>query len=99
MIRRPPRSTLFPYTTLFRSLPRTLVARASGPAPAVPHVGLSAVHAGRRRADAGRDRHHLFHRGLPHDAAHGPALPGPAGPGVRAVVPAPRASAQEGLKP
>src|SRR3712207_6868015 len=23
MIRRPPRSTLFPYTTLFRSLPRT----------------------------------------------------------------------------
>src|SRR5258708_26205182 len=25
MIRRPPRSTLFPYTTLFRSLARTLV--------------------------------------------------------------------------
>src|SRR3712207_7147606 len=25
MIRRPPRSTLFPYTTLFRSEPRTLV--------------------------------------------------------------------------
>src|SRR2546429_228565 len=24
MIRRPPRSTLFPYTTLFRSLPRPL---------------------------------------------------------------------------
>src|SRR5258708_30766486 len=24
MIRRPPRSTLFPYTTLFRSLPRSL---------------------------------------------------------------------------
>src|SRR3712207_9329837 len=24
MIRRPPRSTLFPYTTLFRSLPRAL---------------------------------------------------------------------------
>src|SRR2546429_6463318 len=24
MIRRPPRSTLFPYTTLFRSLPRIL---------------------------------------------------------------------------
>src|SRR2546422_9362745 len=23
MIRRPPRSTLFPYTTLFRSMPRT----------------------------------------------------------------------------
>src|SRR3712207_7638187 len=27
MIRRPPRSTLFPYTTLFRSLHRALVAR------------------------------------------------------------------------
>src|SRR5258708_26052959 len=34
MIRRPPRSTLFPYTTLFRSLPvphrRTLAVDASG---------------------------------------------------------------------
>src|SRR5258707_6721891 len=27
MIRRPPRSTLFPYTTLFRSLPIECVAR------------------------------------------------------------------------
>src|SRR5882762_10919522 len=27
MIRRPPRSTLFPYTTLFRSRPRTCRAR------------------------------------------------------------------------
>src|SRR5689334_24450937 len=26
MIRRPPRSTLFPYTTLFRSLPRSSAA-------------------------------------------------------------------------
>src|SRR5215216_2493386 len=26
MIRRPPRSTLFPYTTLFRSIPSTLLA-------------------------------------------------------------------------
>src|SRR6266480_6105516 len=33
MIRRPPRSTLFPYTTLFRSgraLPQALVARGLG---------------------------------------------------------------------
>src|SRR5256885_8623152 len=29
MIRRPPRSTLFPYTTLFRSLPRTPEFRPS----------------------------------------------------------------------
>src|SRR2546427_4354511 len=28
MIRRPPRSTLFPYTTLFRSVPWSLGARA-----------------------------------------------------------------------
>src|SRR3712207_6956203 len=40
MIRRPPRSTLFPYTTLFRSLPPTAPRRSpptprgcSGPAP------------------------------------------------------------------
>src|SRR5258705_11447731 len=32
MIRRPPRSTLFPYTTLFRSLPER--ARMLHPAPA-----------------------------------------------------------------
>src|SRR2546428_10176176 len=49
MIRRPPRSTLFPYTTLFRSLavptpcrPRGLVARRwslalYGPEPAPAH--------------------------------------------------------------
>src|SRR3712207_7256158 len=42
MIRRPPRSTLFPYTTLFRSRPRdrsrknrTSSAEASGPAGSV----------------------------------------------------------------
>src|SRR2546427_11337866 len=29
MIRRPPRSTLFPYTTLFRSLERAKVLRAA----------------------------------------------------------------------
>src|SRR5256885_11145370 len=30
MIRRPPRSTLFPYTTLFRSQPRWSLARFGG---------------------------------------------------------------------
>src|SRR5688572_31115864 len=34
MIRRPPRSTLFPYTTLFRS-PRTAPATARWPAPSI----------------------------------------------------------------
>src|SRR2546430_9212590 len=32
MIRRPPRSTLFPYTTLFRSQPRCCFGRCSLPA-------------------------------------------------------------------
>src|SRR3712207_8070367 len=31
MIRRPPRSTLFPYTTLFRSFGESVEARARGP--------------------------------------------------------------------
>src|SRR5260370_39731126 len=45
MIRRPPRSTLFPYTTLFRSLPREartegarLVGGAGRDRPRVPGV-------------------------------------------------------------
>src|SRR5690349_23109605 len=49
MIRRPPRSTLFPYTTLFRSLaPRRVLAareveQARGDVPAAE--GLAANHA------------------------------------------------------
>src|SRR5256885_4084293 len=39
MIRRPPRSTLFPYTTLFRSLPRTLSPKAEQ-----AHRGSAAAH-------------------------------------------------------
>src|SRR3712207_8058186 len=35
MIRRPPRSTLFPYTTLFRSYP---LARAGKPCPATERM-------------------------------------------------------------
>src|SRR2546425_9525652 len=42
MIRRPPRSTLFPYTTLFRSLPAVLVDRACSGAPAV-RIGRAIV--------------------------------------------------------
>src|SRR5258708_39284295 len=37
MIRRPPRSTLFPYTTLFRSMPRVVVFDEFG-GPEVMHV-------------------------------------------------------------
>src|SRR5437899_3762118 len=36
MIRRPPRSTLFPYTTLFRSRPRRPAAATLAPPARVP---------------------------------------------------------------
>src|SRR2546429_5778541 len=36
MIRRPPRSTLFPYTTLFRSWPTSLGRRRAFPASSGP---------------------------------------------------------------
>src|SRR5256885_16651530 len=42
MIRRPPRSTLFPYTTLFRSLPISLFG-ASVTAVALPELSREAV--------------------------------------------------------
>src|SRR3712207_7043272 len=47
MIRRPPRSTLFPYTTLFRSAPRR---------PLLPGYGRCRIHhrAPRRRRGGGR---------------------------------------------
>src|SRR5687768_17706091 len=65
MIRRPPRSTLFPYTTLFRSTARSRIpgarARRGSPAPAAgPGRGGSRRVGGRRRRVRGvvgpRDR-------------------------------------------
>src|SRR3712207_7073535 len=38
MIRRPPRSTLFPYTTLFRSLAPRLAVDAAHPPPDIGRV-------------------------------------------------------------
>src|SRR5256885_3581288 len=56
MIRRPPRSTLFPYTTLFRSL-ELPAARARGDdervAAEARHRGLE----GRQRAQRGIEEH------------------------------------------
>src|SRR5690349_22147682 len=49
MIRRPPRSTLFPYTTLFRSGRRAVPARTKGP-PCRPH-GICPRCRPRRRSD------------------------------------------------
>src|SRR2546429_8773411 len=48
MIRRPPRSTLFPYTTLFRSV--VVDHQLAGPADAVA-LGVSARNVARRGAD------------------------------------------------
>src|SRR5258708_26537809 len=39
MIRRPPRSTLFPYTTLFRSVPSP--CEPTGPVTTTTHPGLA----------------------------------------------------------
>src|SRR2546421_7895671 len=41
MIRRPPRSTLFPYTTLFRSVHGRTFRKPSTPSMAGPSVGLA----------------------------------------------------------
>src|SRR5438309_536063 len=46
MIRRPPRSTLFPYTTLFRSLILSIAAKEAGLAEAVRDLATAARFAG-----------------------------------------------------
>src|SRR3712207_8104434 len=55
MIRRPPRSTLFPYTTLFRSGHPQRLADVAGRGCAEHVVGGVGVGAGRRRE--GHPRH------------------------------------------
>src|SRR3989441_3933763 len=60
MIRRPPRSTLFPYTTLFRSLRPAALARGAGgarvawrfPAARLHHVCLASAQPPRAAAVA-----------------------------------------------
>src|SRR3712207_7931299 len=60
MIRRPPRSTLFPYTTLFRSLRGAAQGRPAGAADGRARVG--GVRAARLRG-----AHRRRHRGLPQE--------------------------------
>src|SRR3712207_9504569 len=60
MIRRPPRSTLFPYTTLFRSTaPSARTCRGSPPARASrrPSCGRPETPSGRSRAARGGPSH------------------------------------------
>src|SRR3712207_8106876 len=67
MIRRPPRSTLFPYTTLFRSRPALGAARHQELEPAAERAGAAGgagsgggrshpLRRGDRRRDRGRRR-------------------------------------------
>src|SRR3712207_7102492 len=53
MIRRPPRSTLFPYTTLFRSRARRRVARARGGGARRARDGRAAARGGGARGVRG----------------------------------------------
>src|SRR3989454_12796422 len=64
MIRRPPRSTLFPYTTLFRSLPRGGHQRTEDPAgrPAQAHRGRARAHRTASRAVGAGGPDRLFGR-------------------------------------
>src|SRR2546425_2654677 len=56
MIRRPPRSTLFPYTTLFRSLPDAEQHAVDQQAPGRPVEQVREPV--RRGPDVGRERRH-----------------------------------------
>src|SRR3712207_8061669 len=64
MIRRPPRSTLFPYTTLFRSALDLLPGRLGG-AAAAGRDGYHRVH--RDRDEPGRDGHRAGRDGAGRD--------------------------------
>src|SRR2546422_11469333 len=55
MIRRPPRSTLFPYTTLFRSQVRHHARRALEPAQHGPHFVAAQDHGQSLRALGAHD--------------------------------------------
>src|SRR5258708_21336742 len=56
MIRRPPRSTLFPYTTLFRSQPPVAHAQPGHPSRRIAVIAGSRGRRRRRSAGTGGDR-------------------------------------------
>src|SRR3712207_9101874 len=61
MIRRPPRSTLFPYTTLFRSLhlgPLRAGELGDVARPANPHAAGALVGTAQARGEPARAAHH-----------------------------------------
>src|SRR5258708_21099984 len=73
MIRRPPRSTLFPYTTLFRSHGIRPEVRAARPAPPGPDAIPPVVAVGEAAAGP------TYHRGGKAPHVIDEALPDPAG--------------------
>src|SRR3712207_6889244 len=60
MIRRPPRSTLFPYTTLFRS---ALISQLCFPVEANSHVLSLEPYSRRPDRDTTNDTHEIFRVG------------------------------------
>src|SRR3712207_8829457 len=58
MIRRPPRSTLFPYTTLFRSRSDRASPRGVPTSPAMPCYSLPPNVLPRGTVDSGRSEEH-----------------------------------------
>src|SRR3989442_7879226 len=58
MIRRPPRSTLFPYTTLFRSSPRTEDSGAPECRPRTPSARTRTTAPARCRSPGRRSEEH-----------------------------------------
>src|SRR3712207_7889734 len=78
MIRRPPRSTLFPYTTLFRSLVRVVhVQRRLFGAAGDPVLGRVADLAATRhvRSDLAEQRAQIFGDGVAHRTSKPPRPP------------------------
>src|SRR3712207_7701820 len=74
MIRRPPRSTLFPYTTLFRSVPRTR-GEVHGEQPGEEHQ-LAGEPDDRADADHVRSGQRVHPRGVEGAARHGAVVTG-----------------------
>src|SRR3712207_9045550 len=64
MIRRPPRSTLFPYTTLFRSFGWDLVAGAVADRAGRPQAGPAALHGIKQRVDRKSTRLNSSHANI-----------------------------------
>src|SRR5258705_7356164 len=81
MIRRPPRSTLFPYTTLFRSLTLRLQDRRggeihNGPTPAIAQRGDGRLRHVKRRLDVDPE---LELQAVGFEVDHGTVVHEPAG--------------------